>query len=343
MKKVAVVILNYNGKKMLETFLPTLVANTDSELADIVVADNASTDDSVAYMREHFPNIRLIVNTFNGGFSTGYNLALRQVEASYYVLLNSDIEVTPNWLLPVVALMDADEDIAACQPKIRSYYEREKFEYAGAAGGFIDKYGYPFCRGRLFQYLEVDDGQYESAIEVFWATGACLFVRSDVFHRFGGLDDSFFAHMEEIDFCWRIKNEGFKVYCCPQSVVFHIGGGTLPKKSPQKTFLNFRNNLSLLLKNLPHGKVLFILLYRVLLDWVAALKFLVEGSFADFWAVIRAHFAFFARIPKLIKVRKTLRHGAVGQIYQRNIVFDNYLRGLKTFSQLETSAFSTTK
>lgn len=271
----------------------------------------------------------------------GYNLALKQVEAKYYVLLNSDIEVTPNWLVPVVELMDADEQIAACQPKIRAYFEREKFEYAGAAGGFIDKYGYPFCRGRLFQHLDEDEGQYESVMEVFWATGACLFVRADVYHRFGGLDDTFFAHMEEIDFCWRVKNHGFKVYCCPQSVVFHIGGGTLPKKSPRKTFLNFRNNLSLLLKNLPGKNVFVVLLYRLLLDWIAAIKFLVDGSFADFWAVIRAHFAFFVRIPNLMKVRKTLKHENVGQIYQRNIVFDNYLRGVKTFSQLNPSAFST--
>ena len=343
MKKVAVVILNYNGKGMLEIFLPTLFANTDPEIADIVVADNASTDDSVAFMQAYYPFIRLIVNPFNGGFATGYNLAFKKIEAKYYVLLNSDIEVTPDWLLPIVELMDSDDEIAACQPKIRSYYEKEKFEYAGASGGFIDKFGYPFCRGRLFQNIEVDNGQYDAVSEVFWATGACLIVRADVYRQFGGLDDSFFAHMEEIDFCWRIKNHGYKVYCCPQSVVFHIGGGTLPKKSPRKTFLNFRNNLSLLLKNLPQGTVFVVLVYRLFLDWIAAIKFMVDGSFADFWAVIRAHFAFFARIPSLVKVRKTLKHGKVGEIYRHNIVFDNYLRGVKMFSQLNPSAFSTSE
>ena len=340
MKKVAVVILNYNGRTFLERFLPNVIENTNDELADIVVADNASTDDSVAFMKERFPNIRLIVNDFNGGFSTGYNIALRQIEAEYYVLLNSDIEVTPHWIEPVVELMDADPDIAACQPKILSYYEREKFEYAGAAGGYIDRYGYPFCRGRLFQHLETDHGQYDDVTEVFWATGACMFVRSELYLREGGLDDSFFAHMEEIDFCWRMKNLGFKIYCCPQSVVYHIGGGTLPKSSARKTFLNFRNNLSLLYKNLPQGEVFWILIYRVLLDWVAAFKFLCGGSFADFWAVIRAHFAFYRRMASLRKVRKQLPHAHVSQMYQKNIVFENFLKGKKCYTDLDAKQFS---
>lgn len=343
MKKVAVVILNYNGRKFLEEFLPTVIEHTDSELAEIVVADNASTDDSVAFMQERFPDIRLIVNDFNGGFATGYNVALRQIEAEYYVLLNSDIEVTPHWIEPVVELMDADRNIVACQPKILSYYERGKFEYAGASGGFIDRYGYPFCRGRLFQHLEEDKGQYDDSCEVFWATGACMFVRADLYLEHGGLDDSFFAHMEEIDFCWRMKNLGYKVFCCPQSKVYHIGGGTLPKSSARKTFLNFRNNLSLLYKNLPSGKVSWTIAYRILLDWVAALKFLFGGSWADFWAVTRAHVAFYRRLPQLRKVRRTVPHRQVGQVYQRNIVFENFLKGKKRYTELDPKRFSTPK
>ena len=340
MKQVAVVILNYNGKKFLEEFLPNVIANTNAEMADIVVADNASTDGSVEFMRERFPNIRLIVNGFNGGFATGYNLALRQIEAEYFVLLNSDIEVTPQWIEPVIALMDSDPQIAACQSKIRSYYEKEKFEYAGAAGGFIDRYGYPFCRGRIFQRLEEDHGQYDDACEVFWATGACMFVRANLYLQHGGLDDSFFAHMEEIDFCWRMKDLGYKIYCCPQSKVYHIGGGTLPKSSARKTYLNFRNNLSLLYKNLPSDRVFLVLAYRVLLDWVAAFKFLLGGGLADFWAVIRAHFAFYRRIPSIRKVRKTLPHHQVGQMYRKNIVFENFLKGKNKYSDLDPEKFS---
>ena len=340
MKKVAVVILNYNGKKFLEQFLPNVIENTDATLADIVVADNASTDGSVEFMKQAFPDIRLIVNDFNGGFATGYNQALRQVDAEYYVLLNSDIEVTHRWIEPIVELMDADQSIAACQPKILSYHDRTKFEYAGAAGGYIDQYGYPFCRGRLFQHLENDQGQYDDTKEVFWATGACLFVRAELYLQHGGLDDSFFAHMEEIDFCWRMKNLGYKIYCCPQSKVYHIGGGTLPKSSARKTYLNFRNNLSLLYKNLPSGRVFWTLFYRVLLDWVAAIKFLAGGGLGDFWAVIRAHFAFYRRIPSLKKVRQQHPHGRVGEMYLRNIVFDNYLKGKRRFSELDPEKFS---
>lgn len=338
MKRVAVVILNYNGKKFLEEFLPNVIANTNAELADIVVADNASSDGSVDFMRERFPGIRLIVNGSNGGFATGYNLALRQIEAEYYVLLNSDIEVTPQWIEPVIALMDSDPKIAACQPKILSYYDKTRFEYAGAAGGFIDRYGYPFCRGRLFQHLEEDHGQYDDACEVFWATGACMFVRADLYLKHGGLDDAFFAHMEEIDFCWRMKNLGYKIYCCPQSKVYHIGGGTLPKSSARKTYLNFRNNMTLLYKNLP-SRVFLTLAYRVLLDWVAAFKFLLGGGLADFWAVIRAHFDFYKRIPAIRKVRKELPHRQVGQMYRKNIVFENFLKGKKKYSDLDLEKF----
>ena len=338
--KVAVVILNYNGKKFLEEFLPNVIANCDPALTEVVVADNASTDDSVAFMREHFPDIRLIVNDSNGGFATGYNVALRQVEAEYYVLLNSDIEVVPHWIEPVVALMDADPQIAACQPKILSYYDKEKFEYAGASGGFIDKYGYPFCRGRVFQNLETDVHQYDTPMEVFWATGACMFVRADLYHQIGGLDDGFFAHMEEIDLCWRLKNAGYKVYCCPQSWVYHIGGGTLSKNSPKKTYLNFRNNLSLLVKNLPKQRVHRTIFYRIFLDWVAAFKFLFEGCPKDFQMVFKAHWDFYKRLKSLREYRKGSDHKMVSCIYKRNIVFDSIVGGKKKFSDLKSSDFT---
>lgn len=339
MTKVAVVILNYNGRRFLEQFLPNLIAQCDPLLSEVIVADNASTDDSVAFMRERFPDIRLIVNDSNGGFATGYNVALRQVEAEYYVLLNSDIEVTPCWIEPVISMMDSDPLIAACQPKILSYYHRDQFEYAGACGGFIDKYGYPFCRGRVFQNLEIDEGQYDLPMEVFWATGACLFVRAELYHQCGGLDDSFFAHMEEIDLCWRLKNAGYKVFCCPQSKVYHIGGGTLPKKSPYKTYLNFRNNLSLLVKNLPKGRVFPTIVYRIVLDWVAAMKFLCEGGLADFRMVFKAHLDFYKRLKSLKQKRKANEHEMVSCVYSRNIVFDCILRGKKKYSDLDARFF----
>ncbi len=338
--KVAVVILNYNGRKFLEQFLPMVIASCDPALAEVVVADNASTDDSVAFMREHFPHVHLIKNGSNGGFATGYNLALQQIEAQYYVLLNSDIEVPAGWIEPVVAMMDADPQIAACQPKILSYYHKEQFEYAGASGGFIDKYGYPFCRGRVFQNLEVDEGQYDAPMEVFWATGACMFVRADLYHKIGGLDDSFFAHMEEIDLCWRLKNAGYKVYCCPQSKVYHIGGGTLPKNSPRKTYLNFRNNLSLLVKNLPERRVKRTIAYRIFLDWVAAFKFLAEGCGKDFCMVFKAHWDFYKRLKALRQTRKSVEHRQVSCIYQRNIVFDSIIRGKKKYSELKSEDFT---
>lgn len=339
MKRVAVVILNYNGKKFLEQFLPNIIENSSS-VADIIVADNKSTDDSVDFMKNTYPDIRLIINDNNGGFATGYNIALRQVEAEYYILLNSDIEVTPHWIEPIIEIMDRDTTIAACQPKLLSYYERDKFEYAGAGGGFIDKYGYPFCRGRLFQTIETDHGQFDDEKEVFWATGACMFVRASLYNKYGGLDDSFFAHMEEIDFCWRLKNLGYKIVYCSKSTVYHIGGGTLPRSSSKKTYFNFRNNLSLLIKNLPKGTVFSTILYRILLDWVAGIKFLCDGSFADLYAVTRAHLSFYRNIPKLRKIRKQNVQNRVSQIYQKNIVFKYFIKKKRFFKDLNSKDFS---
>lgn len=304
------------------------------------MADNASTDSSVEFLQDNFPGIRIIQNRINGGFAKGYNDALSQVEADYFVLLNSDIEVTENWIKPVIDLMERDEKIAACQPKLRSFHHTEKFEYAGAAGGFIDKYGYPFCRGRIFQTIEADSGQYDLSVEVFWATGACMFVKSKVYRELSGFDDDFFAHMEEIDFCWRLKNHGYKVMYCPDSVVYHVGGGTLPKQSSHKTYLNFRNNLALLYKNLPADQLMPVFAVRFPLDGVAAITFLLGAGFADFYAVLRAHGYFYRNFLKLRKKRKMLHHNKVSMIYNANLVVEYHFRKKKAFTDLDQARFS---
>lgn len=332
--KTAVVILNWNGRAFLERFLPSVVAHCPAG-AEVVVADNASSDGSVAFLRERHPLVRLIEFQENGGFAKGYNDALRLVDADYYVLLNSDVETTENWIPPVIGMMEANPAIAACQPKIRSLHEREKFEYAGAAGGFIDAYGYPFCRGRIFDVLEEDRGQYDDAREIFWATGACLFVRAEIFHALGGLDEDFFAHMEEIDFCWRLKNAGYSVMYCPESTVFHVGGGSLPKESPRKTYLNFRNNLSLLVKNLPAKRLAWVLFVRYLLDLFAALQFLLKGRRGDAAAVWSAHSHFLRSLPRCLAKRRALRQRDVGPVYRGSLVVEHFVRGVKVFSGLK--------
>lgn len=337
--RTAVVILNWNGKKFLEQFLPGVIRHS-SAAADIIVADNASTDDSVIFLKEKFPEIRVIQNASNVGFAKGYNDALAQVDADYYVLLNSDIEVTSLWIEPVIELMDKDHQIAACQPKLISYYERDKFEYAGAAGGFIDKFGYPFCRGRLFQSIEDDNGQYDDVKEIFWATGACMFVRADVFRKLGGLDQRFFAHMEEIDLCWRAKNGGYKIMYCPGSKVYHIGGGTLPKKSWKKTYLNMRNNNIMLFKNLPSDKIIPVFTARLILDGIAAVKFLFDGGFKDLFAVMKAHFKFYSLLPALKKERRLTEHRPVTMICRKNLVYQYFLKGKRKFSDLDEEWFS---
>jgi len=318
------------------------VIRHSSSDAEVIVADNNSDDESVAWMKEKYPDVRLIQNPTNDGFATGYNLALKQIEADYYVLLNSDIEVSENWIKPVTDLMDSDHKIAACQPKILSQSDnyRDEFEYAGAAGGFIDKYGYPFCRGRLFQHLEKDHGQYDDKVEVFWASGACMFVRADLYHQHNGLDDDFFAHMEEIDLCWRLKNNGYKIMYCGASTVYHVGGGTLPKKYPKKTYLNFRNNLTLLFKNLPKNRLLKVYLARIFLDSIAAFKFLIGGSFLSFIAVTRAHFSFLRTYSKTMQKRKQTRHDPVSCVYKGNIALDHFVSGKNLFSDLPADKFS---
>jgi GT2 family glycosyltransferase len=337
--KVAVVILNWNGKKFLEKFLPSVVSNCPA-YAQIIVADNNSSDDSVVFLKTHYPKITIIQNSINGGFAKGYNDALQQVNTEYYVLLNSDVEVSPRWIEPLVELMDKDKRIAACQPKIKSYSDKDHFEYAGAAGGFIDKFGYPFCRGRIFNNVEKDNGQYDGTREIFWATGACLFIRANCYHQVKGFDEDFFAHMEEIDLCWRLKNIGYKIMYCSESTVFHVGGGTLNKINPHKTFLNFRNNLILLFKN--HAQQYFIIkmLIRMILDGVAGIKFLLSGEGAHFIAVIKAHFSFYSSLRKTLKKRKALqieiKEYTTSAVYLHSIVADYFFRNKKIFSQIDT-------
>lgn len=334
--RIAVVILNWNGKDFLEKFLPSVVQH--SELANIYVADNASSDDSVAFITKHFPNVNLIENKENFGFAGGYNEALKGLKEEFYVLLNSDVEVTENWLEPMLRLLDSDRTIAACQPKVLKFDLKTHFEYAGAAGGFVDKYGFPFCRGRIFDAIEQDDRQYDSVKEVFWATGACMFVRRECYNELGGLDADFFAHMEEIDLCWRAKRAGFKVMVQPGSVVYHVGGGTLSQSNPWKTFLNFRNGLELLAKNLPSSALFQTLFVRMLFDGVAAMNFLVSGKPKDFLAVIHAHFAFYRRLRKTLSKRSG-HYETKALLYNGSIVVDYFIRGKKRFTDLDQDRF----
>jgi GT2 family glycosyltransferase len=290
--RVAIVILNWNGLHFLRQFLPS-VLQTQYDNLEVIVADNASTDGSVAWLQAQYPQVKLLLNTQNDGFAKGYQVALQQVTADYYVLLNSDVEVTPGWVTPVIELMVQHPAIAACQPKIRSFQQKNMFEYAGAAGGWMDRYGYPFARGRVLEHCEADEGQYNDAAPVFWATGAALFVKATAYHEAGGLDPWFFAHQEEIDLCWRLQRAGHQVYVCPQSVVYHVGGGTLPKGNPRKVLLNFRNNLVMLSKNLHPAERYGKLFIRLLLDGVAAWRFLFKGDVKSFIAVGQAHYQFF--------------------------------------------------
>ena len=332
MMKTAVVILNWNGRQMLERFMPSVVQHT---VADVVVADNGSTDDSVAFLQSTYPRVRLVLFDRNYGFADGYNRAIAQLPGyDYYVLLNSDVECTPHWVEPIEQLLDQHDNIAVVQPKLMMYDRRDTFEYAGGAGGFIDSYGYPFCRGRLFSTLEKDHGQYDDIRDVFWATGAAMFVRASVWNELGGLDGDFFAHMEEIDFCWRVKNAGYRVMYSPQSVLYHVGGGTLPKSNPFKTQLNFRNNLSMLYKNLPDERLQHVLRLRMLLDRVAAVKFLVEGHLGEYRAVRTAHKEYRAWLPQLKAKRAAIKPHEVSCVYQSPLLVEYYLLFRHRFSEL---------
>ncbi len=332
---VAIVILNWNGRKFLEQFLPSVLASTYVN-KQVIVADNASTDDSIVFLQQQYPSIKIILNESNEGFAKGYNTALKKVTADYYVLLNSDVEVKDNWIEPVIKLMESDPLIAACQPKILSYKERSSFEYAGASGGWIDKFGYPFTRGRIFDVCEQDNGQYDSAEQCFWASGAALFIKATLFHKAGGLDEFFFAHQEEIDLCWRLQLAGYKIYVQPASVVFHVGGGTLPKGNSRKTFLNFRNNLVMLYKNLPRRSACWKIPVRLLLDAIAAWKALLTADAGFFLAVIKAHIHFIKWIlfSKRTKSVFPKSNAPLSGWYNRSIVWQYFIKKKRTFSEI---------
>ncbi len=335
----AIVILNWNGEKYLQQFLPILTKYTPDTDVEIIVADNASTDSSLQVMKDYFPAIRTIVLDRNYGFAGGYNKALEQVDADYYVLLNSDVEVTDNWLSPMLNFMNENENVAACQPKIRSYFNRTSFEHAGASGGFIDQYGFPFCRGRVFGVVEEDKGQYDDYIDVFWATGACLMVRSKVFWKVGGLDSEFFAHMEEIDLCWRLKSRGYRVVCVPGSIVYHIGGGTLHVDSPHKIYLNFRNNLLLLYKNLPTDLLRRTMFWRRIFDYSAAFQFILTGKFQNAKSIFRARSDYKKMLPDFLEKRnENILYSTnlnIAEIYLDSIVFSYFLKNKRTYNSLK--------
>lgn len=339
MKKVSVVILNWNGEQMLRQFLPTVVACSAGEGVEVCVADNASTDASVQLLRNEFPSVRLMVLDRNYGFAEGYNRALEQVDAEYVVLLNSDVEVTPRWLEPLVSYMDAHPEVAACQPKLLNQRKKSFFEYAGAAGGYLDKYGYPFCRGRIFDAIEEDDGQYETSASVFWVSGAALFIRLKDYREVGGLDNRFFAHMEEIDLCWRLKSRGKKLMYIPQSRVYHVGGATLNKDNPRKTFLNFRNNLLMLYKNLPDAELTSVMCIRGWLDRLAACVFFLKGERGNARAVFQARKEFKQLRASYQQQRKeNMEKTTVTSIPERapfSILWKFHVGRKKRFSRLE--------
>lgn len=336
--KLAIVILNWNGAKMLRQYLPSVLQYSRDE-ATVIVADNASTDESLELLRQHYPEVQLILFDKNWGFADGYNKALAQIDAEYYLLLNSDIEVTHHWLTPLIEFMDSHPDVAACQPKLLSIADHDVFEYAGASGGFLDRYGYPFCRGRIFDTVERDEGQYDTPAEILWATGAALFVRARIYNNVGGLDGRFFAHNEEIDLCWRMRLLGYKIYCLPESVVFHVGGGTLPKSNPMKTFLNFRNNLTMLYKCLSDKELKTVMRRRWWLDYLAAWEMLLlKRNMGDFKAVYKARRAFKRWKKDFEADRRNIQETRVAKEIpeQRrfSLLWQYYVKGRKCFSDL---------
>ena len=346
MDKLGIIILNWNGKKHLETYLPSVISNSGEH--KVVVVDNNSSDDSVSFLKLTYPQIELIHNIENGGFAKGYNDGLEQIKGrfDYYVLLNSDVEVTANWISPILDLMEKDKTVSACQPKVLAYKNKTKFEHAGASGGYLDKNGYPFCRGRIFDDVEEDKGQYDTIEEIFWATGACMFVRSRLFHELGGFDEDYFAHMEEIDLCWRMKLHGQKIMVNPNSVVYHLGGGTLNYLSPRKVFLNFRNSLFTLYKNY-RGKFLFFkILWRIFLDYIAVFAFVLNGEFKGSWQIIKAQFHFLKQFGVMKKKRKSLLESTKGKkanrkgIYNKSVVFSRFIKFKKHFSDLNLNSFN---
>ncbi len=329
--KTAIVILNWNGKQLLEKFLPSIV--NFSIDADVYVADNASTDNSIGFVKEHFPTVKIVVNQENGGYAKGYNDALKHINADIYCLINSDIEVTENWLEPVLSVFKKEPNTAIIQPKLLDYNNKTKFEYAGAAGGFIDFLGYPYCRGRIFNHLEIDNGQFNDISSIFWASGACLFIRSQVFHDLKGFDEDYFAHQEEIDLCWRIQNEGYNIKYVGTSTVYHVGGATLQESNPHKTYLNFRNSLFTVLKNVPRRYFFITIVLRLILDGVAGLKFAIELRPIHTWSIIKAHFSFYKNLFRFIRKRRELQRKNNYSIHSF-VVWQYFILGRKTFNLL---------
>ncbi|MCK3685718.1 glycosyltransferase family 2 protein [Maribellus sp. YY47] len=336
--KIAIVILNWNGVKLFPDFLPSLIEHSKGDNIDLIVADNGSTDDSLAFLEKNFPSVTLLDLKTNYGFAKGYNVALDQIDADYFVLVNSDVKVSKNWIQPCIQHFESDKTVAAVQPKILSYHQPEYFEYAGAAGGFIDQFGYPFCRGRILDKVEKDEGQYQTPGEIFWASGACMFVRAEVFKSAGGFDPLFWAHMEEIDLCWRLKNRGLKIVYEPKSIIFHLGGGSLSYGDPRKVYLNFRNNLYMLYKNLPKNKFKRILFIRMVLDGVAAAKFLLGFEGRAFLAVAKAHATFYKNLAKLRKSRTEIQQHTLltdhPEIFRQSIMWKFFIQKKQTFSSL---------
>jgi hypothetical protein len=327
LKKIAVVILNWNGVQLLEQFLPSIIQYSPE--ATIYVADNASTDDSISFVEQYFPTIKIVKNTDNFGFAQGYNEALKHIDAEIYALVNSDIEVTENWLKPIIETFEKESKTAIIQPKILDYKNKAYFEYAGAAGGFIDKYGYPYCRGRIFETIEKDNGQYDNDCEITWASGACFFIRSAVYKELDGFDNEFFAHQEEIDLCWRALNKGYKIKYNYKSVVYHVGGATLKQGNPKKTFLNFRNSLLMLVKNLPKENLFPVLFFRMILDGVAGIHFIFQGKFSHCLAILKAHYSFYSLFSNTYKKRGFFQ---LKRYYSlKSIVINYYLHNGKVF------------
>jgi hypothetical protein len=331
--KTAIVILNWNGKKLLEQFLPSIV-KFSSEEAEIYVADNASEDTSISFIKNNFPSVKIVKNIENGGYAKGYNDALQKIDADIYCLINSDVEVTQNWLSPILNIFNSDENTAIIQPKILAFKSKSDFEYAGAAGGFIDLFGYPYCRGRIFNHLEQDKNQFNDTSQIFWASGACFFIRSKVYHELNGFDEDYFAHQEEIDLCWRTQNNGYQVKYVGNSTVYHVGGATLKETNPQKTFLNFRNSLLNVVKNMPRKWFLFVVFSRLLLDGIAGIKFILELRPIHTLAILKAHFSFYKNFYKFLKKRKKLQQKSNYNLHT-SIVWQYFVLGRKKFTDLK--------
>ena len=331
--KIAIVILNWNGKSLLEKFLPSVV-KFSKEDADIYVADNNSSDDSIAFLKSAYPEVKIVQNKINGGYAKGYNDALKLIDADVYALVNSDIEVTKDWLKPIIKQFNTNKNTVVIQPKLLDFKDKTKFEYAGAAGGFVDFMGYPFCKGRIFMELEKEEHQYDEVSPIFWASGACFFIKSDIFHLLNGFDEDYFAHQEEIDLCWRIQNQGYEIQYVGSSTVYHVGGATLRETNPHKTYLNFRNSLYTIAKNVPKRFIFYVIIFRLILDGIAGLKFVLELRPVHTWSIIKAHFSFYRNLPKMIRKRRSISFKQTNYFHTFSIVFQHFILRKNKFKDI---------